>query len=270
MPEAREARRSPLQPSHGILVVAAVAVVAGGLWLLLGHRGPPVPEPVAPAEPTPAPATEAAAPAPEPAPPPAKSPAEVKALLEAASPNASWRGWLGADDLVERWAGVIENVATGASPRAHLPFLKPASPFSVAEHGGRKVIAPDAYARYDGLGDAVASLDAKALARAYRAAHGLLDAAYAALGYPRGGLDRAATRALERILAAPVVDGDVAVVDEGGVFVLEDPRLERRSEVDKHLLRMGPRNTRLVQAKARELRDALGLAPVAPAAAAPR
>ena len=31
--------------------------------------------------------------------------------------------------------------------------------------------------------------------------------------------------------------------------------------VEKHLLRMGPRNTRLVQAKARELLDALGLPP---------
>jgi len=36
--------------------------------------------------------------------------------------------------------------------------------------------------------------------------------------------------------------------------------------VEKHLLRMGPRNERLVQAKARELRDALGLPAVSASA----
>jgi hypothetical protein len=50
-------------------------------------------------------------------------------------------------------------------------------------------------------------------------------------------------------------------VEREGLFVYEDERLERAGAVEKHLLRMGPRNTRLVQAKARELLEALGLPP---------
>jgi hypothetical protein len=56
-------------------------------------------------------------------------------------------------------------------------------------------------------------------------------------------------------------EGDVPVAEREGVFVFQDERLEGAREVEKHLLRMGPRNTRLVQAKARELLDALGLPP---------
>jgi hypothetical protein len=51
------------------------------------------------------------------------------------------------------------------------------------------------------------------------------------------------------------------------LYVFADPALEALSEVEKHLVRMGPRNERIVQAKARELREALALPAVA---AAPR
>jgi hypothetical protein len=164
-----------------------------------------------------------------------------------------------ASDLAERWAAVTDNVARGESPAPHLPFLRPATPFSATERGDVTVIAPASYGRYDAFGDLVASVDAAAFARAYRALHGALEAAHRALGGPGGSIDRATGRALHRILAAPVRWGEVAVVDEGGLFVYEDPSLERLGEVEKHLLRMGPRNTRLVQAKAQEIAEALAL-----------
>jgi hypothetical protein len=51
----------------------------------------------------------------------------------------------------------------------------------------------------------------------------------------------------------------VEVVDKGGVYPFADPKLESLGEVEKHLLRMGPRNAGVVQGKARELLAALGL-----------
>jgi Protein of unknown function (DUF3014) len=51
----------------------------------------------------------------------------------------------------------------------------------------------------------------------------------------------------------------VEVVDEGGVYAFADAKLEDLDEVEKHLVRMGPRNERLIQAKARELLKSLGL-----------
>jgi hypothetical protein len=95
----------------------------------------------------------------------------------------------------------------------------------------------------------------------------MVERAYRALGYPDGALDRVTTRALQRLASARVQSGEVEVVDQGGgVYRYADPRLEELTETEKHLLRMGPRNAGIVQAKARELLAALGLAPGATAA----
>jgi hypothetical protein len=261
MPETDLAPRTTLKRSAPLLpwvLVTVAALAAGGaLWLWRGRgaepsAASPAAQPATPAAPAPevAPAPDAATPA---------SPADVRALLDGASAAPAWRRWLAEGDLVERLAATIENVALGESPRTHLAFLKPAGAFQVLERGGRSVIAPESYVRYDAVGDVAASLDAGALARVWRALHPALEAAFHALGYPRGALDATAAKALGRLAAAPAVDGDVAVVDEGGVWLYDDPALERLPEAEKHLLRMGPRNARLVQEKARELLGALGL-----------
>ena len=66
---------------------------------------------------------------------------------------------------------------------------------------------------------------------------------------------RASDAILRQVLAADRWD----VVAVGGIWAFADPALEERGDVDKHVLRLGPRNARIVQAKARELREALGL-----------
>lgn len=189
------------------------------------------------------------------------SPADQRALVEAISPNALFRRWAAEGDLLRRWAIVTDNLAEGVSPRGQLAFLAPARPFSVLDRSGETVIAPAAHHRYDDVGDVVASIDAPAAARCYRALHGVLQSTYRALGYPGADLDAVTARALRRLVAAPVRDEELVVRKEGDVFVYADPRLEGLGPVEKHLLRMGPRNARLVQAKAKALLEALGLEP---------
>jgi hypothetical protein len=58
----------------------------------------------------------------------------------------------------------------------------------------------------------------------------------------------------------------VFVQGDGAVYAFSDPKLEALGPVEKHLLRMGPRNARLVQAKAREIEGALGLSKASAAA----
>jgi hypothetical protein len=234
-----------------LLVGAAVA----GRWYL--RRGPPQAPPppaAAPVEPAPPPPGPA-----EPEPEPAVEPRTVRERLEAASSDPLFRRGVAADDPIRRWAVVTDNLAEGVSPREQLPFLAPKGPFQVVRRDGRAFVAPASYARYDAFADAVASVDARALATAYRAARGVVEGAYRALGYPGASLDQVTARALRRIAGAPVRDGEVEVVDEKGVYTFADPRLEGLGAVEKHLLRMGPRNTRAIQAKARELLEALRL-----------
>jgi len=248
-----ELRRSSRATWIAVAVVAVAAGVAGVVWLR--HRSAP---PRAPGQ------ESASAPAPAQAAPSGPAPAvdagRVRSLMESLSRNSLyWRG-LVEGDLLRKWAVVTDNLSEGITPRAQLGFLAPSKPFSVVDRGGKSVIDPASYQRYDEFADAVASIDAQALARVYRELHPALEGAYRALGYPNALLDAVTARALQRIEAAPVRDGDVEVAGQRGLFLFADPQLEELGQVEKHLLRMGPRNTRLVQTKAREIERALGLA----------
>jgi hypothetical protein len=255
--------REPRRSTRAAWIAVVVVGFAAGALLAWWYRS----RPAAPPAEAPAAAPPAEAPlALPPGPPPTVDPARVRSLLESVSPSAAFRSWLAHDDLVRRWAAVTANLAQGESPRTHLGFLAPARPFSAAERGGRTFIAPASYQRYDGFADAVASVDAAALARVYRELHPVLEGAYRALGYPGGSLDRATARALGRLASVPIQEGEVALEGKGGVYAFADPRLEALGPVEKHLLRMGPRNGRLIQAKASEIEQALGLPPAGPGA----
>jgi hypothetical protein len=261
-----DAPRSNLKPSRRIFwILPAIALVAVGIYAVLRYRSRTETRPPSAEAVVAQPAGDAATPPPVAAPPaePPATAAEAPALLERASQHPLFRKGLQAADLIRRWAVLTENLAEGTSPRRELGFLDPHAPFSVVRRGDALVIAPDSYARYDLFGDAIASVDARAAATAYRRLHAVLDGAYRALGFPPGALDRATARALRRLADAPVAADDVAVVQEEGLFAFADARLEQLPDVEKHLLRMGPRNERLIQAKARELLAELKLPVVA-------
>ncbi len=239
------------------MVLVAVAVIAGGGWWWL-NRGAvaSAPPPMVATVAAPAPPAAAA----EPVKPVAAD--RLRELLESISVSAAYRAWLAPGGAVERWAVVTDNLAEGVSPRARLPFLAPTAAFKATRKGDQLVIAAASYARYDLFADAVGSVDVAAAVHAYRELHGVLEAAYRAIGYPEGSLDRVTAAALRRLAAAPARDGDV-VVEAGGpgpgaLYFFVAPELERLGPVEKHLLRMGPRNTRIIQAKARQLERALG------------
>ncbi len=260
-----EEQRTNLRRS-GLLVwiVPAVAVVAAGAYgayRLWGARQAPA-QAALPTEASAGPPAEAALAAPAPDERPVDA-AGAKALLEGASPNARYRAWLGEASPVRRLVVILANVAEGTVPRKLLGAFAPSSPFSVEQRGDHTVIAAESYARYDATADVIDSVDARFLASAYRRLHGALEAAFRELGYPAGSLDRLTVRALRRIESAPVAEGDVGVENQDGVWVLADARQERLGDLEKQLLRMGPRNERRAQAKARALREALQLPAVA-------
>jgi DUF3014 family protein len=225
-----------------IVAVVAVALVVGSAFYL--HRAKP--EAAAPA-----PQPQATAQQPEaPLPPAAKTDAEGRKQLSALSSRPEWAQWLGASDLLDRWVVVVDNVAEDVSPRRQLDFIK------VAPQGNAPRLD---YARYDGVADVIASVDAKGFAQVLRELHPLVVTAYHKLGYPDRKFDDVLAKALQRVVDAPVLAQPPKLEPKGANFRFLDEKLESLGPVEKHLLRMGPRNTKLVQAKAREVAAALDL-----------
>ena len=56
---------------------------------------------------------------------------------------------------------------------------------------------------------------------------------------------------------APILEGPIPLVRPSVRYEFADPSLEARSALHKQMLRMGPRNTRLLQRKAGELAQEL-------------
>jgi hypothetical protein len=221
------------------LVVVAAALAGAAFWYL--RRPAQAPPPVADTAP-------AQKPADAPLPPPEKSDPQMRKDLGTLSALPEWAQWLTASDLLDRFVVIVDNVAEDVNPRKQLDFVK-------VEPQRSEKLDP---ARYDRIADVVASIDAKGAAQVVRDLHPLLESAYHKLGYPDRKFDQVAAKALQRIVDAPVQEKPPRLVPKGGEnFAWSDPKLEALGPVEKLLLRMGPRNTKLIQNKAREIAAAL-------------
>jgi hypothetical protein len=168
--------------------------------------------------------------------------------------------FLEADDLVRKIVVSVANVAEGVSPAKQLLHIRPEERFSTLETSARIVVDPGSYHRYDALAELFASLDARAVAGLYRTLEPLFEEAHKELGLSeRRGFPDTLTRAFAVLLAVPVVEGPIRLRAVNVNYAFEDPALEKLSPAQKHLVRMGPENTRKVQRKLTEIQAALGL-----------
>jgi hypothetical protein len=167
--------------------------------------------------------------------------------------------WLKVNDLIRRITAAVDNIADGMSPRAHLGFLDPKKAFRVAKKGEDLIIDPQSYHRYDRVADALASLDAAGVVRIFQELKPLFQEAYRELGYPHQDFQETLIRAINELLGTPIVERDIALKEGVISFYMMDEDVETLSDAQKHLLRMGPQNTRKIQNKLREIAVALGV-----------
>ncbi|WP_343073247.1 DUF3014 domain-containing protein [Pyxidicoccus fallax] len=192
-----------------------------------------------------------------------ESDGRVRDAMGRLSTEPEFAKWLQEKDLVRRFTAAVNNVAEGASPRMVLGFLAPAGGFEVAGAQGKTTIEPRSYARYDTVARVFGSLDAQAAGSVYRELKSLIDQAHRELAPPGQAFDGTFSRAIQHLLTVPIPEGPVEVQPQGALYVYASPELEGLSAAQKHLLRMGPQNMRIIQGKLRELQSSLGLPPVA-------
>ncbi len=250
------------------IVAAVVAVVGIGVVLFVVFRRP-AQEPARPAA-QPKPAAEALAQSRAPLGPPVDAIALpsleltdplVRDLLGRLSSRPEVMAWLATDGLVRNFVVCVDNVATGDTPTKHLRRLAPRARFRAENRDGTLLIDPRAYARYDGLANTVAALDPAALARIYSTLKPRLVEAYQELGHPDGDIDGAVEAAIARLLQTPLPEGDVALRQKSVAYLFSADELENLSPAQKQLLRMGPRNERIVQDQLRAIARELGIPP---------
>ncbi|MDE3153870.1 MAG: DUF3014 domain-containing protein [Acidobacteriota bacterium] len=222
--------------------------------------------------PPPAPTVSRQEAAPKPAAPVAVNPADVglppldqsddtvRGLARGLSTHPELAAWLATRDLIRGFAVMIDNVADGKVPTAHLRLFAPKEKFGVSGRDAHLVMDERNYHRFDGLASAIASLDTAGSAATYERLKPLIVVAYRDLGHPDGNVDAALHKAIDNLLATPVLEGPVPLTQRAVAYQFANPDLEGLMPAQKQLLRMGPRNMRLIQGKLRQLAEAVGFA----------
>jgi hypothetical protein len=164
---------------------------------------------------------------------------------------------LAPEGVIERFVAAVDQLAEGRAPRADLDFLRPEGRFRTLGREPELRTDPASYRRYDALAQAVAALDAQAVAAAYRRLAPLCEESYRALGYPEGGFEPRLRAALVLLASTPPAPESPALVAQVKRYEFADPELENLPDAQKQLLRMGPRNAQLVADKLREIEAAL-------------
>ena len=214
-------------------------------------------------------ATTSAAQAPKPAaddfehidlPPLDDSDALVRQRIGILSGNRLVAAWLATKGLIRNFVVIVENISHGMNPSRHLAVLKPAGQFRVMTRGSQVVVDPRNYDRFSPIAEAAASIDGRAAGRLYQSFKPLLQTAYDELGNQES-IDRAVERTVASLLQVPAIDGDVRLeqTGEGIGYQYADDRLEALNGAQKQLLRMGPRNVRIIQSQLRTFAMTIGI-----------
>jgi hypothetical protein len=183
----------------------------------------------------------------------------VRALVRQLSQKPEWAEWLASGNLIRSFVVAVDKVAVGSSPAKDLKPAAPREKFKTIGSGKTLRIDPRSYDRYNGIANVVDAIDPDGAARAYRRLRPLMQQAFDELGYANLSFDDRLARALGRLVDVPVQESDVMLKATSVTFQFADPELEDLSPAQKHMLRMGPHNMRLVQAKMRAFARAAGL-----------
>lgn len=243
---------------HTNIKIVAVLFLAGGAAGIYYARAIVKPAPPAPG--LSSPPTEAPAAIPTSLPPLENSDELFRLRAGALSPEPMLGNWLKQESLIPRLAAAMNMIANGRFPREIFAAFAPRGKFKVLKKNGETFIDPAGYARYDAFAAMVGKMDAVAAAKVLEVLRPLFDAALRGLGERRTTLREAFPAAADELLQTPRLEGDIALTEgkKGIGWIFVEERLESRSLVQKQLMRMGPKNQAVVQAKLRAVTLALG------------
>jgi hypothetical protein len=182
----------------------------------------------------------------------------VRKLAGELSSHPKLAMWLMSDELIRKFVAAVDNIANGQSPGAQVDFFKPEGEFKVIQEAGEYFLDPESYKRYDLVAEVFASLNPKGCVILYKQLTPAIQEAYKDLGYPNADFNDALKKALMELLEVPIVEESIELEKEVVTYTMIDSDLETLSSAQKHLLRMGPANVRVIQGSLRVMAQSLG------------
>lgn len=158
-------------------------------------------------------------------------------------------------EIIQRFVVTVNNLTSKNLPRKYLLVRPVKGEFAVIKNsqGGIKLDSAN-YARYNIYTDLLESIDIDHLVEVYEHYYPLFQSAYEGLGYPGKYFNDRLIAVIDNLLDAPVINGNIKLVQPKVFYQFADPTLESLSAGQKVLVRMGPDNTEKVKAVLRKIR----------------
>ena len=187
-----------------------------------------------------------------------KSDEVVRDLVKGLSSRPEVARWLLTDNLIRRFVAATDMIANGNNPRVPVDFVEVKGDFQVSEQDGQVFLDPKSYQRYDRIAEIIGSLDTDGIVTLYKKMRLPIQQAYRELGYPDEDFNSTFKKAILSLLETPVVEDRIYLKKDVLTYTMKNPELEDLSSAQKHLLRMGPDNMRVIQAKLEDIAFKLG------------
>ncbi len=172
--------------------------------------------------------------------------------------SPGFSGLLNVNNIIKKWVVVINDLSQNLRPYKHFKQFGLADPFQVETDQSGIYIAERGYQRYDFLASAVHAVDIEKAVNLLEKYQPLLQQAFTEFGYPEEyKVDDIIRKAISNILQAPVIEEKIKLIKPSVRYKFEDKDLESLSPVKKQMIRMGPENTRIIQAKLRQFVEAM-------------
>jgi hypothetical protein len=183
--------------------------------------------------------------------------AYAREIIESVNGGKALAQFVAGDYIVERAVAIIDALRRGEVPYKLLPVGRPSKPFLISDDGLRVTMDPSSFNRYDVFAQWVNGIDVLAIVELLNEYEQIATEALSRMGVGDFDIRSAVLAATTEILATPIAPESAELMKREANWVYMDPELEALSSLQKQVLRMGPRNSEIIQAKARKLRGAV-------------
>lgn len=182
---------------------------------------------------------------------------EAKKQINSLTSNKNLSHWFHSEYLIRRGVTFIDGLSRGLLLNKMHKAPTPKGKFLAFKEDDKLWLNRENYQRYGYLMNVIQAIDSDKLVSVFHQFRPLLEEAYGELGHPPKKLDNAIISALDQILSAPINNGPIELTQESVQYKYANPNLEALPPIQKQLLRMGPKNTQIIQSKVRLLREKL-------------
>ena len=158
------------------------------------------------------------------------------------------------DQIIRKAVTFIENLTRGEIPQSGLPYKAIGSEIVVTEIDRDFYRMEEAsFTRFDKIVDTLIGFDEPELIALYRLFSPLMRRAYSELGYSEDAFDGAVLDAISRIVAVNAQELPLQLVKPSVMYLYADSRIEDLPDLDKLLIRLGPKNVLRLQSKLKSI-----------------